>query len=135
MLINLSVDIQHYLLILKIRDKGRDLTQSYDKSPFTYRKKKPKSNVTTYKTTPNPSITQRFQTDLGQLIGVTAVTPLVWLNRYTRPKQRVSKNFPDNPRTKCMFGTYNIAIWRFQVMKNSYNRRCPRLQNASKHHI
>ena len=31
------------------RKKGRDLTQSYDKSPYTHRKKNPKSIVTTEK--------------------------------------------------------------------------------------
>ena len=31
------------------REKGRDLTQSYDKSPYTHRKKKTKNNVATQK--------------------------------------------------------------------------------------
>ena len=35
------------------------------------------------KTLQKTSITQRLQTDLGRSVGVTAVTPLVWLNRFT----------------------------------------------------
>ena len=36
-------------IVIEEREKGRDLTQSYDKSPYTRKKKNPKSNVTTHK--------------------------------------------------------------------------------------
>ena len=65
----------------KIPGQKGDLTQSYDKSPYTD-KKNPKSNVTTQ----NPqktSITQRLRTDLGLQVWVTITTQLVWLNRFT----------------------------------------------------
>ena len=42
--------------------KERDLTRSYDKSPYTHRKSKKQRDNT--KTLPKPSITQRLQTDL-----------------------------------------------------------------------
>ena len=65
-------------------EKGRDLTQSYDKRPYTHRKihkKKPqRDNIKTPQIT---SITQRLLTDLGRSVGVTAVTPLMWLNWFT----------------------------------------------------
>ena len=60
---------------LDIREKGRDLTQSYDKSPYTNR------NNTTMP--PKTLITQRLRTDLGRSVGVTTATLLVWLNRFT----------------------------------------------------
>ena len=49
----------------RLREKGRDLTQSYDKSLYIDRKIK-KSNVTTQKRYQKTSITQRLRTD-GQL--------------------------------------------------------------------
>ena len=51
------------------REKGRDLTQSYDKSPYTDRKLQKAS----WKTPPKSSITQRVRTDLGRSVGLTAV--------------------------------------------------------------
>ena len=42
-----------------------------------------KSHVTTQKTQPKTSITQRLRTDLGRSIGVSTVTQLVWLNQFT----------------------------------------------------
>ena len=62
--------------------KGRDLTQSYDKSPYTDRKKSKKQRDNT-KTPPKTSITQRLRTDLGRSVGVTIATQLVLLNRFT----------------------------------------------------
>ena len=41
--------------------------------------KKQRDNI---KTPPKTFITQRLRTDLGRSVGVTAVTPLVWLNRF-----------------------------------------------------
>ena len=43
-------------------------------------KKKQRDNI---KTPPKTSITQRLRTDLRRSVGVTAVTKLVWLNRFT----------------------------------------------------
>ena len=47
----------------ELREKVRNLTQSYDKSPYTH-KKNPKSNVTTQKNATKTSITQRLRKDL-----------------------------------------------------------------------
>ena len=46
----------------------------------TEKSKKQRDNI---KTPPKTLITQRLRTDLGRSVGVTAVTPLVWLNRFT----------------------------------------------------
>ena len=64
------------------RKKGRDLTQSCDKKPPTptEQSKKQRDNI---KTPPKTLITQLLRTDLGRSVGVTAVTQLVWLNRFT----------------------------------------------------
>ena len=66
---------------LDLREKGRDLTQSYDNSPYTDRKSKSQRDNT--KTPPKPSITQRMRTDLGRSVGWTIAIQLVWLNRFT----------------------------------------------------
>ena len=47
----------------------------------TEKSKKQRDN--TEKRTPKTSITQRLGTELGRSAGVTTVTPLVWLNRFT----------------------------------------------------
>ena len=47
------------------------------------REKKSKTNMTTQTTPPKTTITQRLRTDLGRSVGVTAVTQLAWLNRFT----------------------------------------------------
>ena len=62
-------------------EKGRDLTHSYDKSPYTDRKSKKQRNNT--KTPPITLITQRLRTDLGRSDGAMIATKLVWLNRFT----------------------------------------------------
>ena len=65
--------------------KGKDLTQSYDKSPYIPKQEQdkssdieqqgiPKRNVTTQKTPPKMSITQLLWTDLGRSVGVTIAT-------------------------------------------------------------
>ena len=64
------------------REKGRDLTQSYDKSPYTHRKIKRNNTKKITKT----SITERLRTDIGRSVGVTAVTQVMWLNRFTSGK-------------------------------------------------
>ena len=67
---------------LHVREKGRDLTQSYDKSPYTHRKIQKASWQ--HKKATKTLITQRLRTDdLGRSVGGTAVTPLMWLNRFT----------------------------------------------------
>ena len=63
---------------LIIWEKGRDLTQSYDKSPYTNRNVK-RGKVTTQTTPQKSSIKQRLRTDLGRSVGVTTATQLVWL--------------------------------------------------------
>ena len=62
--------------------KRRYLTQSYDKRPYTHRKIK-KNAPWQHKKATKTSITQWLRTDLGRSVGVTAVTQLVWLNRFT----------------------------------------------------
>ena len=49
-----------------LREKGRDLNQSHDKSPYTHKKSKKQRDNT--KTPPKTSITQRLRTDLGRRI-------------------------------------------------------------------
>ena len=60
--------------ITAIREKGRDLTQSYDKSPYTNRKIK--KATWQHKNATKNLITQRLRTDLRRTVGVTTVTPL-----------------------------------------------------------
>ena len=63
------------------REKGQGLTQSCDKNPYTQRTiQKQRDNI---KTPPKTLITQLLRTDLGRSVGVTAVTQLVLLNRFT----------------------------------------------------
>ena len=76
------------LLITKVkklrkRQKGGDLTQSYDKSPYTHGNVK--RAVTTQTTPQKSSIKQRLRTDLGRSVGVTTATQLVWLTWFTGP--------------------------------------------------
>ena len=64
--------------IFLYRQKGGDLTQSYDKSPYTNRNVK--RAKWQHKTTPQKSsIKQQLRTDLGRSVGVTTATQLVWL--------------------------------------------------------
>ena len=56
-----------------IREKRRDLTQSYDKSPYTNRNVK-RGKVTTQTTPQKSSIKQLLRTDLGRSVGVTTAT-------------------------------------------------------------
>ena len=52
------------------REKEGDLTQSYDKNPYTNRKFETKGQHT--QTPPKTSITQQLRTDLGRSVGVTS---------------------------------------------------------------
>ena len=60
------------------REKGRDLTQSCDKNPYTHRTIQ--KATWQHKNATKTLITQLLQTDLGRSVGVTTVTQLVWLN-------------------------------------------------------
>ena len=53
-----------------VREKEGDLTQSYDKTPYTNRKFE--NQRTTHTTPPKTLITQRLRTDLGRSVGVTS---------------------------------------------------------------
>ena len=64
--------------MIKVKEKGRDLTQSYDKSPYTNRNVK-RAKWQHKKMQQKSSITQRLRTDLGRSVGVTTATQLVWL--------------------------------------------------------
>ena len=66
------LDCDHKILCDRLiwEKKGRDLTQSYDKSPYIHKKKSIKQRDNT-KTPPKTSIKQRLQTDLGRSVGVT----------------------------------------------------------------
>ena len=65
-----------------IRQKGRDLTQSYDNSPYTHIKIK--KQRATQKMPPNlRRKLLRMRADLGRSVRVTTTIPLVWLNRFT----------------------------------------------------
>ena len=60
------------------------------KAPTTIEKSnKQHDNI---KTPPKTLITQRLRTDLGRSVGVTAVTPLVWLNRFSSAQPSHSPN-------------------------------------------
>ena len=67
-----------------VREKGRDLTQSCDKSPYTHRTIQ--KATWQHKNATKTLITQLLRTDLGRSVGVTAVTQLVWLNQFTSAK-------------------------------------------------
>ena len=73
--ISLNEDIQQQ------RQKGGDLTQSYDKSRL-HPQKCQKGKVTT-QTPQKCSIKQRLRADLGRSVGVTTAIQLVWLTWFT----------------------------------------------------
>ena len=57
--------VGHISRTIAVRERGRDLTQSYDKRPYTHRKIQ-KATWQHKKTPPKTSITQRLRTDLGR---------------------------------------------------------------------
>ena len=63
-----TADVRLDYLYFNLREKRRDLTQSYDKGLYTLRKIK--NNVTT-QNAPETSITQRLWTNIGRSVGVT----------------------------------------------------------------
>ena len=68
----------------KFRVKGRDPTQSYNKSPYHH--KKIQNTTQQNKHTQETSIQQRLRTDLGRSVGITIANQLVWLNRLAGPQ-------------------------------------------------
>ena len=62
------------------RENEGDLTQSYDKNPYTNRKFE---NNGQHKNATKTTITQRLRTNLGRSVEVATVIQLVWLNRLT----------------------------------------------------
>ena len=94
------------------REKGRDRTQSYGKSPYTNRQLKKILYKT--KTPPKPSIMQRLQADLGRSVGVATATQLVWLNGLRDP------NLVTN-RKSCVFKRAYIEKYH-QVSQNQQHR-------------
>ena len=98
-----------------VREKGRDLTQSYDKNPYIHKNIQKASWQ--HKTPPKTSITQRLRTDLGRSVGVTAVTPLVCLNRLR------ALNLPNNRNSRVIERTYNSNRSRisYPVSNNTLN--------------
>ena len=69
-------NLEQQIAKIHLKEKGRDLTQSYDKSPSTNRKIKKKQRGNSKTPTKN-SITQRLRTDLGPSFGVTTATKRV----------------------------------------------------------
>ena len=65
------------------RQKGGNLTQSYEKAPTLTEMSKGQSDNTNNAT--KSSIKQRLQTDLRRSVGVTTDTQLVWLTWFTGP--------------------------------------------------
>ena len=66
-----------------VRQKGGDLTQYYDKSPYTNRNVK--RAKWQHKQRQKSSIKQQLRTDLGRSVGVTTATQLLWLTWFTGP--------------------------------------------------
>ena len=69
-------------LTFSIQEKKEEIWLSpVTKTPTpTEQSKKQRDNI---KTPPKTLITQLLRTDLGRSVGVTAVTQLLWLNRFT----------------------------------------------------
>ena len=91
----LAIAIQ-FMQVLK--EKGRDLTQSYDKSPYTNRNVK-RAKWQHKQRHKKSSIKQRLRTDLGRSVGVTKANQLVWLTglRAHLPTNRNSRLIKRKP--------------------------------------
>ena len=87
-----SIKLSLFFRIKQLKEKGRDLIQSYDKKPL-HKQKCQKGKVTTQRTPQKSSIKQRLRTDLGRSVGVTTATQLVWLTglRAQLPTNRNSR--------------------------------------------
>ena len=96
------------------KDKGRDLTQSYDKSPYTDRKIQ--KSTWKHKNATKNSITQRLRTDLGQSVVVTIDTQLVWLNRLTGSQSSHSPQQLCNPMHE--HAGIILVSWNFNMLSH-----------------
>ena len=67
-------------IAFEIGEKGRDMTQSYDKSPYTH--KKPQKQRGNTQTQPKTSITHRLRTYLGRFWINNLLSTLVQLLHY-----------------------------------------------------
>ena len=72
-----------FVFVLLLSQKGRDLTQSYDKKPL-HQQNNLKRNVTSPNRRQNFDYMSRLRTDLGRSVGVTTATLIVWLNMFDR---------------------------------------------------
>ena len=90
-----------------LRQKGGDLTQSYDKSPYTNRNVKGQSDNTTPQ---KSSIKQQLRTDLGRSVGVTTATRLVWFTRFTGPNLHTHRN-------SCVIEAENMKIFLYSDIR------------------
>ena len=99
------------------KDKGGDLTQSYDKSPL-HQQKCQKGKVTTQTTPQKSSIKQRLRTDLGRSVGVATATQLVLLTGL-RARLPIPRNSRVIKRThnayiikKLTHDSYNVIMYK-----------------------
>ena len=72
----MDCQLEEKVILLVWIEKVRDLTQSYDKSPYTNRDVKGQSDNTNNATS---TITQRLRTDLERSVRVTTAVQMVWL--------------------------------------------------------
>ena len=72
------------ICFFSMRQKGGDLTQSNDKSPYTNRNVK-RAKWQHKERHKKSSIKQQLRTDLGRSVGVTTATQLVWLTWFCGP--------------------------------------------------
>ena len=78
----MAIKHQHNSKHCTVGEKGRYLIQSYNKSPYTHRKIQ-KATWQHGKYHQIVRLHNGVRTDLRLSVGVTAVTPMVWLNRFT----------------------------------------------------
>ena len=91
-----------HLSVYIFREKGRDLTQSCDKNPYTHRIIQ--TATWQHKNATKTLITQLSRTDLGRCVGETAVTQLVWLNRLRsfKPRKNMFRKKKKKTNTKMI---------------------------------
>ena len=99
-----------------LKEKGRDLTQSYSKSTYTNRNVK-RAKWNTNKAT-NSSITQRLRTDLRRSVGVTTATQLVWLTSISDWKSS-ALNLMQRKISKCLRRDTSVLVL-FHFKSNIY---------------
>ena len=99
------------------REKGRDLTQSYDTSPYTHQKIQKATRQ--HKKPPKTSITQRLLTNLGRSVGVTIATQLVWFDRLQDPN--LPTKFEVYWDWKWAFSSYSLhKQWQTVICAKHY---------------